>query len=79
MCCSLPTTISQNVKELARENGVMLVENVVLARALAKEVESGHPVPTKWYQAVAVHIRPSAVLRAGAPAPTRPRGLASPA
>ena len=28
---------------------------------------------------LAVHIRPSAVLRAGAPAPTRPRGLASPA
>ena len=30
-------------------------------------------------KAYAVHIRPSAVLRAGAPAPTRPRGLASPA
>ena len=28
---------------------------------------------------IIVHIRPSAVLRAGAPAPTRPRGLASPA
>ncbi len=45
--------IAQKIKELARENGVMLVENVALARALAKEVEIGHPVPTKWYQAVA--------------------------
>jgi flagellar biosynthesis protein FlhB len=31
----------------------MLMENVPLAQALAKEVEVGHPVPTKWYQAVA--------------------------
>jgi len=27
--------------------------NVPLARALAKEVEIGKPVPTKWYAAVA--------------------------
>ena len=45
--------VAQRIKALARENGVMLVENVPLARALAKEVEIGHPVPTKWYQSVA--------------------------
>jgi flagellar biosynthetic protein FlhB len=44
---------AQRIKEIARENGVMLVENVSLARALAKEVEIGRPVPTKWNQAVA--------------------------
>jgi flagellar biosynthetic protein FliR/FlhB len=31
----------------------VFVENVALAWALAKEVEIGRPVPTKWYQAVA--------------------------
>jgi flagellar biosynthetic protein FlhB len=30
-----------------------MVENIALARALAKEVDIGKPVPTKWYQAVA--------------------------
>ena len=30
-----------------------MVEKVPLARALAKEVEIGKPVPTKWYQSVA--------------------------
>lgn len=45
--------VAQRIKEIARENGVILVGNVPLARALAKEVEIGHPVPTKWYQGVA--------------------------
>jgi flagellar biosynthetic protein FlhB len=44
---------AQRIKEIAREHGIVLVENVSLARALAKEVEIGRPVPTKWYQAVA--------------------------
>lgn len=30
----------------------MQVENIALARALAKEVEIGKAIPTKWYQAV---------------------------
>ena len=45
--------IAQRIKELARKNGVILVENVPLVWALAKEVEIGHPVPAKWYQSVA--------------------------
>ena len=43
--------VAQRIKELARENGVMHVENVALARALAKEVEIGRTAPTKWYKA----------------------------
>ena len=45
--------IAQRIKALAKEHGVIMVENVPLARALAKEVEIGKPVPTKWYTAVA--------------------------
>ena len=45
--------IAQKIKALAKENGVPMVENIPLARALAKEVEIGKAVPTKWYKAVA--------------------------
>ena len=31
----------------------MQVENIALARALAKELNVGDTVPVKWYQAVA--------------------------
>ena len=45
--------IAQRIKAIAKEHGIIMVENVPLARALAKEVEIGKPVPTKWYQSVA--------------------------
>lgn len=45
--------VAQRIKEIARQHGITMVENVPLARALAKEVDIGKPVPTKWYQAVA--------------------------
>jgi flagellar biosynthesis protein FlhB len=45
--------IAQRIKAIAAENNITMVENIDLARALAKEVEIGHPVPLKWYQAVA--------------------------
>lgn len=45
--------VAQRIKEMVPQNGVILVQNVPLARALAKEVEIGRPVPTKWYQGVA--------------------------
>jgi type III secretion system FlhB-like substrate exporter len=45
--------MAQRITEIARENGVPMVENIQLARALAKEVEIGSAVPTKWHQAVA--------------------------
>jgi flagellar biosynthetic protein FlhB len=45
--------VAQKIKELAKLHNIVQVENVTLARALAKEVEIGRAVPVKWYQAVA--------------------------
>jgi flagellar biosynthetic protein FlhB len=45
--------VAQRIKALAQEHGIVQVENIPLARALAKEVEIGKPIPTKWYIAVA--------------------------
>jgi flagellar biosynthetic protein FlhB len=45
--------VAQRIKKLAAEHGVVMVENVPLARSLAKKVEIGHPIPTDFFQAVA--------------------------
>ena len=45
--------VAQRIKEVARKNGVPLVENVPLARALHKSVKVGGSVPRSLYQAVA--------------------------
>lgn len=45
--------IAQRIKEIARQNGIPLVENVPLARALHKSVKVGGVVPRALYQAVA--------------------------
>lgn len=45
--------IAQRIKALATEHNIVQVENVPLARALAKELDIGDPIPVKWYQAVA--------------------------
>ena len=45
---------AQRIKELARENGVPIVENKPLARALYAEVEIGDMIPDEYYQALAV-------------------------
>ncbi len=45
--------VAQRIKAIAAEHGITMVENIPLARALAKEVEIGHPIPGRWYQAVA--------------------------
>jgi flagellar biosynthetic protein FlhB len=45
--------VAQKIKAIAAENRITMVENVTLARALAKEVEVGKSIPVKWYQAVA--------------------------
>ncbi|NUM89193.1 MAG: flagellar type III secretion system protein FlhB, partial [Bdellovibrionales bacterium] len=45
--------VAQRIKELARQSGVPLVENVPLARALHKHVKVGGSVPRALYQAVA--------------------------
>ncbi len=45
--------VAQRIKEIARKNGIPLVENVPLARALHKSVKVGGSVPRSLYQAVA--------------------------
>ena len=41
------------IKRIAADNGVPLVENRPLARALYAEVEIGDAIPEKYYQAIA--------------------------
>ncbi len=45
--------LAQKIKALARENGIMTIENKPLAQALFKTVEVGDTIPGKLYQAVA--------------------------
>ncbi len=45
--------VAQRIKAIAAEHGIPMVENVPLARALAKEVAIGKPIPPKWFQQVA--------------------------
>ncbi|HSR55730.1 MAG TPA: EscU/YscU/HrcU family type III secretion system export apparatus switch protein, partial [Alphaproteobacteria bacterium] len=45
--------VAQRIREVAEENGVPLVENPPLARALFAGVEIGDPIPTEHYRAVA--------------------------
>lgn len=55
-----PTTIAkgrdlvaENIKKIAKEEDIPIVENKPLARALYKEVEIGDSIPPELYQAVA--------------------------
>ncbi len=45
--------LAEKIKQLARDHGIMLVENKPLAQALYKSVEVGESIPAKLYQAVA--------------------------
>lgn len=45
--------IAQRIKQIASDNDIIMVENVPLARGLAKKVEIGHMVPVDFYQQVA--------------------------
>lgn len=45
--------IAEKIKEIARENKVMIMENKPLARAMYKMVEIGKEIPSELYQAVA--------------------------
>jgi flagellar biosynthesis protein FlhB len=45
--------LAEKIKQLARDRGIMLVENRSLAQALYKTVEVGDSIPEKLYQAVA--------------------------
>ena len=45
--------VAERIKEVARENGVPIVENKPLAQSLYKMVEIGHFIPVELYRAVA--------------------------
>lgn len=45
--------LAEAIKQIGRDNGIMLVENKPLAQALYKSVEVGDSIPSKLYQAVA--------------------------
>ena len=45
--------IAQKIREIARENGVPLVENKPLARNLYKTVDVGRDIPDDLFQTVA--------------------------
>jgi flagellar biosynthetic protein FlhB len=45
--------MAARIRDIARENGVRLVENKPLAQALYQQVEVGKPVPPELYKAVA--------------------------
>ena len=45
--------VAERIKEVARENGVPVVENPPLARALHQQVEVGRRIPADLYQTVA--------------------------
>jgi len=45
--------LAQRIKEIAREHGVMVVENKFVARTLYKLVEVGREIPSDLYRAVA--------------------------
>jgi flagellar biosynthetic protein FlhB len=45
--------LAMKIREIARENNIPIVENVMLARTLYKTVKVGQPVPRTLYKAVA--------------------------
>ncbi len=45
--------VAERIKKIARDSGIMLIENRPLAQALYKSVEVGDSIPAKLYQAVA--------------------------
>lgn len=51
--CKGKGKIAEVMRELARENGVPIVENIPLARLLYKRVKVGKQVPAETYKAVA--------------------------
>jgi flagellar biosynthetic protein FlhB len=45
--------MAQKIKAIAAEHNIPMVENVPLARALAREVQVGRAITAKWFKPVA--------------------------
>jgi flagellar biosynthetic protein FlhB len=45
--------VAQKIKAIAAEHNISMVENIPLARALAREVQIGQPIKAKWLKPVA--------------------------
>ena len=58
--------VAQKIKAIAAEHGIPMVENVQLARALAREVQIGQPIKAKWFKPVAEILAAVYRLRRGA-------------
>jgi flagellar biosynthetic protein FlhB len=64
--------MAMQIRKLATEHGVPMVENVPLARALYKHVKVGKPVPAQFFRAVAEVLAYVFRLRAKRPARRAP-------
>jgi flagellar biosynthetic protein FlhB len=64
--------VALHIREIAREAKIPIVENVVLARAIASQVRVGKAIPVELYAAVAEVLAFVYRLRAqrGLPQPT---------
>ncbi|MBN8524106.1 MAG: flagellar biosynthesis protein FlhB [Planctomycetes bacterium] len=58
--------VAQKIKAIAAEHDIPMVENVPLARALAREVQIGQPIKAKWFKPVAEILAAVYRLRKGA-------------
>jgi flagellar biosynthesis protein FlhB len=64
--------IAQKIREVARSNGIPIVENKPLARLLYREVEIGREIPEALYRAVAETLAYVYRLRRGGSADGAP-------
>jgi hypothetical protein len=58
--------VAQKIKAIAAEHGIPMIENIELARALAREVQVGQPIKAKWFKPVAEILAAVYRLRRGA-------------
>lgn len=79
VCAKGVEHLAARIREIAVENGVPIIENPPIARALYRHVKVGHPVPSEFYRVIAELLafvmmlkrRPGGAGNAGKP--LRPR------
>jgi flagellar biosynthetic protein FlhB len=58
--------VAQKIKAIAAEHNIPMVENIELARALAREVQVGQAIKPRWFKPVAEILAAVYKLRKGA-------------